>query len=303
MQAVRSFRPPLVAQLVRPSAAFAPAVAASFIASQQATVPAPRRGYATEPDSNRELQIKQARLMEKMNRRKQTVDLATTSAIPVFANYIPPRGRRVIPADSPYNWRSYVWHDVVQWTQSLRAALRWRKLLGKGWRREFNFRALEAYTATNQALASGKYELLRKYASGPVVEEVKAQRDRKLQGLALDWKLHRVVEQKILCMREQEIFKKDEFVGQVVVRFTTLQARSTLKSRRKSRTDQVRPWQSLEIRDFRGRLVGEGSHDLPKEISEVCILQRDMWRPEDDWKIIKRKAKETDTLVDPMAIP
>lgn len=78
----------------------------------------------------------------------------------------------------------------------------------------------------------GKYEALRKYASSPVVEEVKTQRERQLQGLALDWKMHRVVQQKILCMREQEVFKKDEHIGQVAVRFTTLQVRrlSTLTS-------------------------------------------------------------------------
>lgn len=85
----------------------------------------------------------------------------------------------------------------------------------------------------------GKYDSLRKYASSAVVEEVKAQRDRKLQGLALDWKMHRVVEQKILCMREQEIFKKDEFVGQVAVRFTTLQVRSHSSRSEESRTDEV----------------------------------------------------------------
>lgn len=40
-----------------------------------------------------------------------------------------------------------------------------------------------------------------------------------------------------------------------------------------------------------------------RSFTQVYILQRDMWRPEDDWKIVKRKAKETDTLADPMASP
>lgn len=88
--------------------------------------------------------------------------------------------------------------------------------------------------------------------------------------------------------------------------------------------EDLRP-QSLEIRDVRNNLVGTGSHQDPQEIVEVSspasrprlrvlyvdtlcvgqyyIYQRDMWRPEDDWKVVKRGAKETDTLADPSAQP
>lgn len=46
----------------------------------------------------------------------------------------------------------------------------------------------------------------------------------------MSWKLHEVKEQAILCTREQEVFKADEFIGQVAVRFVTLQvsARASL---------------------------------------------------------------------------
>lgn len=71
----------------------------------------------------------------------------------------------------------------------------------------------------------GNYDRLRQYAATPVVDAIKAQRTRKLQGLRLSWKLHRVVEQEIVCARQQEIFKKDEYVGQAVVRFVTEQVR------------------------------------------------------------------------------
>lgn len=72
----------LATQLARPSAAFAPAVAARFIASRQSTVPTPRRAYATVPDAVKELQQKQARLMGKMSRRKQTANVATVRPLP-----------------------------------------------------------------------------------------------------------------------------------------------------------------------------------------------------------------------------
>ena len=65
---------------------------------------------------------------------------------------------------------------------------------------------------------------MRDFASHDVVEGVKAQRTRKLQGLRMSWKLHEVNEQTILCTREQEVFKADEFIGQIAVRFVTMQA-------------------------------------------------------------------------------
>ncbi|KWU46297.1 hypothetical protein RHOSPDRAFT_24799 [Rhodotorula sp. JG-1b] len=171
--------------------------------------------------------------------------------------------------------------------------MRWKKLLGSNWKAHFQERALIAYQQTNQALATGNYERLRDFASHDVVEGVKAQRTRKLQGLRMSWKLHEVKEQTILCTREQEVFKADEFIGQIAVRFVTMQA--SLFCMRFSR--------SLEIRDVRNNLVGTGSHEDPQEVIEYYIYQRDMWRPEDDWKVVKRGAKETDTLVDPSAQP
>lgn len=82
MLAARSSMLPLAAQLARPSAAFAPAIAARFIASQQSAAPTPRRAYATTPEAVKELQQKQARLMEKMSRRKQSANLAMVRSSP-----------------------------------------------------------------------------------------------------------------------------------------------------------------------------------------------------------------------------
>jgi hypothetical protein len=72
---------------------------------------------------------------------------------------------------------------------------------------------------------SGNYETLRDYASFAVVDSIKQQRTRKLQGLRMSWKLHKVVEQSVVCAREQELFKKDEKIAQMVVRFVTEQVR------------------------------------------------------------------------------
>lgn len=46
----------------------------------------------------------------------------------------------------------------------------------------------------------------------------------------MSWKLHEVKEQAILCTREQEVFKADEFIGQIAVRFVTLQVSADRKS-------------------------------------------------------------------------
>lgn len=83
---------------------------------------------------------------------------------------------------------------------------------------------------TSKCPRSGNYERLRDFASHDVVEGVKAQRTRKLQGLRMSWKLHEVKEQAILCTREQEVFKADEFIGQIAVRFVTLQVSADRKS-------------------------------------------------------------------------
>lgn len=95
----------------------------------------------------------------------------------------------------------------------------------------------------------------------------------------MSWKLHEVKEQTILCTREQEVFKADEFIGQIAVRFVTMQV--SLFCMRFSRvrvlTDSrstFPPMQSLEIRDVRNNLVGTGSHEDPQEVIEVrCPLR------------------------------
>lgn len=280
MQTARTVYRPLLAQ-----ATLGAAAPHSHAALRPAAISFARRSYATEAGSDKntlqEMQAKQMRLVDKMGRRKQTP--AISAQVPIFANYIPPYGGRVIPADSPHGAISYAWHGVQQWFTSQKARMRWKKLLGSNWKAQFQERALIAYQQTNQALATGNYERLRDFASHDVVEGVKAQRTRKLQGLRMSWKLHEVKEQTILCTREQEVFKADEFIGQIAVRFVTMQ--------------------SLEIRDVRNNLVGTGSHEDPQEVIEYYIYQRDMWRPEDDWKVVKRGAKETDTLADPSAQP
>lgn len=109
-----------------------------------------------------------------------------------------------------------------------------------------------------------------------MIDSLKAQRTAKLQGLRMNWKLHKVIEQTVVCAREQEIFKKDEQVGQMAVRFVTEQVR-------------LNPHvlclnllligfeglQSLEIRDARGRIVGSGSHENPERVTEVKPLSPD----------------------------
>lgn len=36
---------------------------------------------------------------------------------------------------------------------------------------------------------------------------------------------------------------------------------------------------------------------------QYLIFQRDMWRPDDEWKCVKKGAKETDTLANPADQP
>ena len=42
----------------------------------------------------------------------------------------------------------------------------------------------------------------------------------------MSWQMHGELEQEILCIRQQEISKTDEFVAQIAVRFTADQVRS-----------------------------------------------------------------------------
>ncbi|GAA5905882.1 hypothetical protein JCM5296_004344 [Sporobolomyces johnsonii] len=243
-----------------------------------AALPA-HRTYATANNAQAELQQKQIRMAEKAGRMKQ--NLAALATVPVFANHIPPRKGRV---PSPNASRlKYAWADGSNAFMSWRTKRQWNGLLGADWFKNFEERALVTYQVTNQALATGNYEKMREYAAINVIDAIKAQRTRKLQGLRLSWKLHNVIEQKVVCARQQEIFKKDENVGQMAVRFVTKQ--------------------SLEIRDAKGSLVGSGSHEHPEEVTEYLIFQRDMWRPDDQWKCVKKGARETDTIVNPSDQP
>ncbi|BGP39822.1 hypothetical protein JCM10449v2_003774 [Rhodotorula kratochvilovae] len=242
------------------------------------------RAYATTPakDATQDMQQKQLRLAEKMGRMKQ--GMGSLSVNIIFANHIRPAEGRVLPPDATFaDKRKYLMFDAQNWGYSLWTRYGWRKLLGSDWHKQFEERTLAAYQAMNQALALGNYDRLRQYATSSVIDAIKVQRTRKLQGLRLSWKLHRVVEQEIVCARQQEIVKKDEYVGQAVVRFVTEQ--------------------SLEVRDAHGRLIGTGSHDRPEIVTEYCIFQRDMWRPDDNWMCIKRQARETDTLANPADQP
>ncbi|GAA6027331.1 hypothetical protein JCM8097_002600 [Rhodosporidiobolus ruineniae] len=240
------------------------------------------RSYATAQNATEELQAKQMKLAEKAGRMKH--NMGAIVQVPVFANHVPPAGGRVLPADATISTRwGYLKHDVFHAGHSMWTRWGWRKLLGTKWFEQFKDRSLLAYREMNQALVSGNYEALRNYASLPVIDSIKSQRTRKLQGLRMSWKLHKVVAQDVVCARQQEVFKKDEHIGQMVVRFVTEQ--------------------SLEVRDTKGRLVGSGSHDRPERVTEYCIFQRDMWRGDDDWKCVKKGARETDTLADPTAQP
>lgn len=105
----------------------------------------------------------------------------------------------------------------------------------------------------------------------------------------MSWKLHKVVEQSVVCAREQELFKKDEKIAQMVVRFITEQVRllelfrflpprltpssSPLTFPRSAPLPHLSHLQSLEIRDPRGRLVGTGSHERPETVTEVRFLR------------------------------
>ncbi|GAA6002443.1 hypothetical protein JCM10207_001122 [Rhodosporidiobolus poonsookiae] len=259
-----------------------PTPASLRLASPRLAFASTHRTYATAQDAQAELHAKQIKLAEKAGRMKQNVGAITQ--VPVFANHIPPAEGRVLPEGAGLGDRfGYIKHDTLHWGHSLFTRMRWRSLLGAKWFDQFKDRSLVAYREMNHALATGNFDKLRTFASHSVLDAIKTQRTRKLQGLRMSWKLHKVVEQTIVCAREQEIFKKDEKVGQVAVRFVTEQ--------------------SLEIRDLQGRLVGNGSHERPERVTEYCIFQRDMWRPDDDWKCVKKGAKETDTLANPGAQP
>jgi hypothetical protein len=88
----------------------------------------------------------------------------------------------------------------------------------------------------------------------------------------MSWKLHKVKEQSVVCAREQELFKKDEKIAQMVVRFVTEQVRLRFLPSSSCSNETYAPSslrQSLEIRDPRGRLVGNGSHERPETVTEV----------------------------------
>ncbi|GAA6059284.1 hypothetical protein JCM10212_006677 [Sporobolomyces blumeae] len=274
MQALSSTARPIVFRGLRQTNPNAAVLASLRLASS--------RAYATQDDANAAMQKKQLRMAEKAGRMKQ--NLGAMTSIPIFANHVPPvEGRKLAPGSTIGLRFKYLWFDGQNVAYSWWTQRRWKKLLGTDWYKKFAERALITYQGTNQALATGNYDRIRPYVASVVIDSIKAQRASKLQGLRMSWKLHEVIEQKVVCAREQELFKKDEPVGQLAVRFVAKQ--------------------SLEIRDARGRLVGSGSHDDPERITEYLIFQRDMWRPDDEWKCVKKGARETDTLANPADQP
>ncbi|ORY92618.1 hypothetical protein BCR35DRAFT_327737 [Leucosporidium creatinivorum] len=225
-----------------------------------------------------ELQAKQLKLAEKAGRMKQNIGVI--AAIPVFANHIPPKAGREFPEGTPLRTRwDYFKTDKMNDAHSLYTRYLWRRILGPTWYAKFEERALIAYKTTNVALTTGNYDKLQPLATSAVIDAIKSERTRKLRGLRLSWKLHKVIAREVVCARQQEIKKANEHVAQMAVRFITEQ--------------------SLEIHDANGRKVGAGSHDSPEKITEYYVFQRDMWRPEDDWKVVKRGAKETDLIANP----
>ncbi|KAK4051197.1 hypothetical protein OIV83_003019 [Microbotryomycetes sp. JL201] len=229
-----------------------------------------------------QLQAKQVKMADKAGRMKRGSGMI--APIPLFANHIPPKGGRTFGENTPFSLRwQYFKSDVGNDLYSLKVRLGWRKTLGTKWLQHFNERSLLTYKAANMALTTGNYEKLLPLASTSVIDDLKSQRARKLAGLRLSWKLHKLVSQEIVCAREQEVVKQDEFVAQAAVRFVTEQ--------------------SLEIRNSEGKLVGSGSHLRPQQVTEYYIFQRDMWRPDDDWRAVKIRARETDLIKDPTQQP
>jgi hypothetical protein len=60
-------------------------------------------------------------------------------------------------------------------------------------------------------------------ASGALLDSVKAQRSKISSSIQMSWKVHGEIEQEIICIRQQEISKTDEFVAQIAVRFASMQ--------------------------------------------------------------------------------
>lgn len=73
---------------------------------------------------------------------------------------------------------------------------------------------------------SGNYDKLQTLATSAVIDAIKSERTRKLRGLRLSWKLHKVIAREVVCARQQEIKKANEHVAQMAVRFITEQVGS-----------------------------------------------------------------------------
>lgn len=116
---------------------------------------------------------------------------------------------------------------------------------------------------------SGNYDKLQPLATSAVIDAIKSERTRKLRGLRLSWKLHKVIAREVVCARQQEIKKANEHVAQMAVRFITEQVSFSWSSKSSSSSMSRYTLQSLEIHDANGRKVGTGSHDSPKKVTEV----------------------------------
>ncbi|KAK4701568.1 hypothetical protein P7C70_g4660, partial [Phenoliferia sp. Uapishka_3] len=181
----------------------------------------------TEPtpaEKQRAIQQRQLRLMDKAGRIKQNVG-SMSGQLPAFANYVRPREwSKVIPAGTPMgSIPSYLIADTKHFVTNMVARNACKKALGKTWESHFKTRALEAYTAANEAFATGRYAKLTPYAGGLLLDTIKSQRSKGFSGLQMSWKLHKLVREEVACARAQELMKKGETIAQITLRFETLQ--------------------------------------------------------------------------------
>lgn len=72
---------------------------------------------------------------------------------------------------------------------------------------------------------SGVYKTIAPLASTELISDIKGRRSGSLQGLRMSWKLHKLLEHNLCCVRQQEVTKAGEFVAQIAVQFITEQVR------------------------------------------------------------------------------
>lgn len=238
------------------------------------------RSYASAPPTAEETQKARAkmqlRMTEKAGRMKSHIGLM--AALPAFANYVRPAElSKRVPRGSTLKqyWRYFVADSrswlYDRWLMSrFGDGLRNKKSLGPEWKEHFLARSAKAYKLTNESFASGNFQELERIATPSFVDSIKAKRARSFPGLQLSWEVKEPLLQTIACVRQQELEKKGEFVAQIAVRFTAEQ--------------------SLEIKNSKGDVIRERK---PDSVTEYYVFQREIWKRNEDWKIIK-SIKEVD---------